>query len=110
MSGPLQKYRYNSGRGNATVLKLNEADAARLGLGPDDVVDGTEEGGGVQTLSLPDTDPGAKQRPSAQNKGRSNSANKGGRAPRRTAPPVLSGDGQQGTPQDGGDGGPGGGD
>ncbi|MGC5531575.1 hypothetical protein [Streptomyces sp. SR-10] len=118
MSGPLQKYRY-VGRSGQTVLKLNEADAKRLGLGPDDVVGAAEEDG-VQTLSLPDGDgpaPGAKQRPTAQNKARPASANKGGRAPRK-APPAPApddeqgrgGDEQQAAPQDGGDGGPGGGD
>lgn len=37
VSGPLKKYRVKRG-GVETVMKLNEADAARLGVGPDDVV------------------------------------------------------------------------
>jgi hypothetical protein len=37
VSGPLQKYRVKRG-GVETVMKLNEADAKRLGVGPDNVV------------------------------------------------------------------------
>ncbi|MEV6074921.1 hypothetical protein AB0L80_07420 [Streptomyces sp. NPDC052069] len=117
MSGPLQKYRY-VGRSGETVLKLSEADATRLGLGPDDVVGAAEETG-VQTLSLPadGSAPSAesKQRSAAQNKARQTAANKGGRASRK-APPApddeqsQSGDEQQAAPHGGGDGGPGGGD
>ncbi|WP_354596078.1 hypothetical protein R1Y80_00750 [Streptomyces sp. JL1001] len=114
MSGPLQKYRY-VGKSGETVLKLNEADAARLGLGPDDVV-GASGDEGVQTLSLPADDKPApanepKQNPTAQNKARATSANKR-RAPRKSQADEQGqgGDEQQAAPQDGGDGGPGGGD
>ncbi|WP_159056083.1 hypothetical protein [Streptomyces scabiei] len=37
MSGPLKKYRVTRG-GVETVMKLNDADAARLGVGPENVV------------------------------------------------------------------------
>ncbi|MEH0431279.1 hypothetical protein QBB34_34115 [Streptomyces stelliscabiei] len=37
MSGPLKKYWFTRGDGVKTVLKLNDADAARHGLGPDDL-------------------------------------------------------------------------
>ncbi|MEV5680968.1 hypothetical protein [Streptomyces sp. NPDC052179] len=132
MGGPLHKYRYRSERGE-TVLKLNDADAARLGLGEEDVIDTTAENNDVQTLSLPEDNPGAetaapdvaaagtakKKAASAPNKARRTAANKApgtGAAARRSAPPAAAeapgqGDGQQTAPrQDDGDGGPGGGD
>ncbi|MDX3294613.1 hypothetical protein PV569_12945 [Streptomyces scabiei] len=37
VSGPLKKYWFTRGDGVKTVLKLNDADAARQGLGPDDL-------------------------------------------------------------------------
>ncbi|MFC9429255.1 hypothetical protein [Streptomyces sp. NPDC056987] len=59
MGGPLHKYRYRSpASGVETVLKLNDADAARLGLTEDDrIPDTTGLRGehGPQLLSLPDT-------------------------------------------------------
>ncbi|MCX4676701.1 hypothetical protein OG413_15560 [Streptomyces sp. NBC_01433] len=132
MGGPLHKYRYRSERGE-TVLKLNDADAARLGLGEDDIIDTAAESSDVQTLSLPEDNPGAetaardeaaagtqkKKAASAPNKARRTAATKApgtGSPPRRSAPPAVAdapgqGDGQQTAPrQDDGDGGPGGGD
>lgn len=121
MSGPLQKYRY-VGKGRETVLKLNEADARRLGLGPADVVEpGAMQGEpGPETLAFSgDEGTVAKQKSPSPNKARQTSANKGGRAPRKTTPPVQApadepqgqgGDEKQAAPQGGGDGGPGGGD
>ncbi|NDZ63564.1 hypothetical protein [Streptomyces cyaneofuscatus] len=122
MSGPLQKYRYTSRHGVETVLKLNDAEAERLGLGPDDVVEpGAMQGEhGPEPLAFSgDEGTVAKQKPPSPNKARQTSANKGGRAPRKTAPPAPApadetqgqgGDEKQAAPQGGGDGGPGGGD
>ncbi|MFH9215470.1 hypothetical protein [Streptomyces globisporus] len=114
MSGPLQKYRY-VGRSGETVLKLNEADATRLGLGPDDVVASVALQGepGPETLAFSGEETAAPaKKATAPNKARQTAANKGGRAPRKTAPPdpAATDDEQQAAPQDGGDGGPGGGD
>ncbi|MFE3485091.1 hypothetical protein [Streptomyces griseus] len=115
MSGPLQKYRYQSGRGVETVLKLNDAEARRLGLGPDDIVESVALQGehGPETVAFSGDEAAVqKKRGTAPNKARQTAANKGGRAPRKTATPApaATDDEQQAAPQDGGDGGPGGGD
>ncbi|MGW4250586.1 hypothetical protein [Streptomyces californicus] len=123
MSGPLQKYRY-AGRSGETVLKLNETDAKRLGLGPDDVVESVSLQGehGPETIAVSGDGTVVQERTAtAPNKARQTSSNKSNRAPRKTPPPVPTepapaapggdeqGDEQQ-APQGGGDGGPGGGD
>jgi hypothetical protein len=78
VSGPLKKYRVKRG-GVETVMKLNEADAARLGVGPDNVVgaastiplvelvdeggdgDGAaDDSGDVQAVAAADADAGAE--------------------------------------------------
>ncbi|WP_432147953.1 hypothetical protein [Streptomyces sp. bgisy029] len=114
MSGPLQKYRYTSKHGVETVLKLNDAEARRLGLGPDDIVSSVELQGehGPETVALSGNEATVPEKKrAASNKARQTAANKGGRAPRKTAPPTpVATDEQQAAPQDGGDGGPGGGD
>ncbi|MEV7867479.1 hypothetical protein AB0P17_15560 [Streptomyces sp. NPDC088124] len=77
MGGPLHKYRYTSpASGAETVLKLNDADAARLGLTEDDLLPdtvGLRGEHGPELLSLPDgQDPagahgdGQEQEPPAQ--------------------------------------------
>lgn len=120
MSGPLQKYRVIRG-GVETVMKLNDADATRLGLGADDILGPAALQGehGPETVSFGEDETAAQQRKAAApNKARQTAANKGGRPPRktaRTAPDPTEvgqgqGDEQQTAPQSGGDGGPGGGD
>ncbi|MFI9012587.1 hypothetical protein ACIGZI_00975 [Streptomyces griseus] len=114
MSGPLQKYRVIRG-GVETVMKLNDADAARLGLGANDILGSPalqgEHGPEIVAFSGDESVAPAKKA-AAPNKARQTAANKGGRAPRKTAPsaPAATDDEQQAAPQDGGDGGPGGGD
>ncbi|MFW3473655.1 hypothetical protein ACN24M_20525 [Streptomyces microflavus] len=121
MSGPLQKYRYTSKHGVETVLKLNDAEAERLGLGPDDIVESVALQGehGPETLAFTgDEVTAAKPKSAASNKARQTAANKGGRPPRKTAQTAPDpaeveqgqGDEQQTAPQGGGDGGPGGAD
>ncbi|MFJ9113016.1 hypothetical protein [Streptomyces sp. NPDC102283] len=121
MSGPLQKYRYTSKHGVETVLKLNDVEAKRLGLGPDDVVASVALQGehGPETLAFSGDEPAAPEKKgTAPNKARQTSANKGGRSPRKTAQAApdpaeveqVQGDEQQTAPQGGGDGGPGGAD
>lgn len=89
VSGPLAKYRVTRG-GVETVMKLNEADAARLGVGPADVVgaastipliepvdegeggdgDGTaDDSGGVQSVAAADAGAGAEPVQSAADSG-----------------------------------------
>lgn len=70
VSGPLQKYRYRSGRGNETVLKLSEADAERLGLGPDDVIGAPIADAPAAAKAQP------KGKPAAANKARTTTSNK----------------------------------
>ncbi|MEU3447247.1 hypothetical protein AB0H29_08450 [Streptomyces thermolilacinus] len=111
MGGPLRKYRYRG-----TVLKLNEGDAQRLGLGEDDALDTSS----VETVELPDQDDVQVKAATAQNKARAASANKGGRRRRAETPPSTTivtthGTPTADTPGDGGqadgtDGGPGGAD
>lgn len=119
VSGPLQKYRVIRG-GVETVMKLNDADAARLGLGADDVLGPAALQGehGPETVSFGEDETAAQQRKAAaQNKARQTAANKGSRTSRK-APPApapddeqsQSGDEQQAAPHGGGDGGPGGAD
>ena len=119
VSGPLQKYRY-VGKSGETVLKLNEADAKRLGLGPDDVVESTALQGehGPEIVAFSGDEAAVQEKKgTAPNKARQTAANKGGRAPRKVPPAQIpgdeqgqGGDEQQAAPQGGGDGGPGGGD
>lgn len=93
MGGPLQKYRYRG-----TVLKLNDADAARLGLGEDDLVDTRARGEhGPETIEPPDGP--AKAVAEAANKARVPALTKGGRG-RRKPPAATEGDGAGGTPPD----------
>ncbi|MFJ9234151.1 hypothetical protein ACIRJ3_04090 [Streptomyces anulatus] len=114
VSGPLKKYRVIRG-GVETVMKLNDADAARLGLGADDVLGSPvlqgEDGPEIVAFSGDETAV-QEEKGTAPNKARQTAANKGGRAPRKVAPPApaATDDEQQAAPQDGGDGGPGGGD
>ncbi|MFE2600113.1 hypothetical protein ACFXCZ_27100 [Streptomyces sp. NPDC059396] len=132
MGGPLKKYRYTSpASGAETVLKLNEDDAARLGLTEDDVLPDTAHHGehGPELLSPPvvqedaraepsgdDSDDGlpeVKARTATRNKART-AATKTSR--RRRKPPgdaddkADAGDGEASVADSGGDGGQGGGD
>ncbi|WP_143666796.1 MULTISPECIES: hypothetical protein [unclassified Streptomyces] len=114
VSGPLQKYRVIRG-GVETVMKLNDADAARLGLGADDILGSASLQGehGPETVPFSGDETAVQEKKAtAPNKARQTAANKGGRAPRKTAPsaPAATDDEQQAAPQGGGDGGPGGGD
>lgn len=123
VSGPLQKYRVVRG-GVETVMKLNDADAARLGLGAGDVLGSAVLQGehGPEIIAFSGDGTVVQERKAtAPNKARQTSSNKAGRSPRKTAPPVPAepapaapgGDEQgdeQEAPQGGGDGGPGGGD
>lgn len=119
MSGPLTKYRYRG-----TVLKLNDTDAARLGLTDADVV-----GAPAPAAAEAVVETEAAQQPAevkalagSSNKARTTAANKGGRrakpAPSAAAPvpdsdqgdAAAGGDQGDGAADGGGDGGPGGGD
>jgi hypothetical protein len=93
VSGPLKKYRVTRG-GVETVMKLNDADAARLGVGPDKAVgeastippvepvdepdggdgDGAADESGVGQPSARKT--AAKKQPASANKARPAAANK----------------------------------
>ncbi|MDW4900662.1 hypothetical protein RB625_19825 [Streptomyces californicus] len=120
VSGPLQKYRVVRG-GVETVMKLNDADAARLGLGAGDVLGSAVLQGehGPETIAFSGDGAVVQERKAtAPNKARQTSSNKAGRSPRKTAPPepapAAPADDKQGdeqeAPQGGGDGGSGGGD
>lgn len=79
VGGPLRKYRYTSGSGHETVLKLSDRDAARLKLTEDDLLDDAPP---------PDPEPAVKAQPVAANKARGSSTNKAastGRRARKTA-------------------------
>ncbi|MFE4691262.1 hypothetical protein ACFRH6_14530 [Streptomyces sp. NPDC056749] len=121
MSGPLTKYRYRG-----TVLKLNDTDAARLGLTDADVVGAPEPAaadepvGGPEAVQQPAE---VKARAGSSNKARTAAASKGGRRATPAAVPeaaLIPDAGQDGTDggsdqgdgaaDSGGDGGPGGGD
>jgi len=65
VSGPLKKYRYASEAGHETVLKLNEADAARYGLTDDDLVSDPSAAEEKAVMAAPN-----KARASASNKAR----------------------------------------
>ncbi|MFF9568496.1 hypothetical protein [Streptomyces sp. NPDC014685] len=93
MGGPLRKYRYRG-----TVMKLNDQDAARLGLGENELVGGPP----AETVELPDGPP-EKARGAAANKARTAAPNKGGRAGRRKPTTGETGtDGGEGGGADGG--------
>lgn len=116
VGGPLSKYRYRSPGGQATVLKLNSDDAARLGLTDADLVGASVE---PETGLAPEADTAsqaaAKGRATAANKARTatNKAaaptgkSRGKTAPADSAEPVATaaGDGGQ-TSADSGDSGP----
>ncbi|MFF6985600.1 hypothetical protein [Streptomyces sp. NPDC010273] len=55
VSGPLQKYRVTRG-GVETVMKLSDADAARLGVSPDALVDGASTITPVQPVADSETE------------------------------------------------------
>lgn len=93
VGGPLGKYRYTSGTGHQTVLKLNDEDAARLGLTEADLADATSE-------PEPEPAPEVKARTASTNKGRGGSANKGtptgrSRARKSAAKPPAAGRAEQ---------------
>jgi hypothetical protein len=80
MGGPLKKYNVTTSSGARTVIKLNDAEAARHGLTEGDLV------GGAAPKAQPDeeTPPKVveeKAAPAAPNKARATSANKA-RTPR----------------------------
>lgn len=79
MGGPLRKYRYRG-----TVLKLNDQDAAGLGLGDDDLAEGEPRDTDPETVELP-VDTSAAAVTAAPNKART-TVGKSGRGRRK--PPV----------------------
>lgn len=72
MGGPLRKYRVTTGSGVETVMKLNPADAERLGGVPLDGEPLEEPPAG------PEAEAPAKRRAAAPNKARRGAENKGG--------------------------------
>lgn len=72
VAGPLKKYHVTTPHGVETVMKLNEADAERLG--------GTLVDAEPETVELPEPGPArpaAKARAASRNKARSTAPNKG---------------------------------
>ncbi|MFE7899177.1 hypothetical protein ACFU3E_16940 [Streptomyces sp. NPDC057424] len=65
MGGPLKKYRFTTGTGHETILKLSTADAELRGLSDDDLV-GAEPADGQKAAVAPN-----KARATSSNKARS---------------------------------------